>query len=242
MSTISDKVLNKIKKEQIKPLPIWQFRLRDGGQWVGFGLFVLLIILALGLLWFFWSEGPWLHDGRFGFGLFFGRMPLILLGVIILGGLLALFDFQNLGRGYRYSFAKIALVLLFFGIVLGGSLNYFGASRRMDRFFSSSPLYQDRESYMREAWLRPNDGLLAGEIIDIRDKDNFRLRDFNGKNWAVDANGAVWRRNLQPMANLRIKLTGMASGNNFKAKEVRPWMMVGGCAMTQETDGCQMMR
>jgi len=244
MSNISDKVLNKIKKEQLKPLPVWQFRLRDGGQWVGFGLVVLLIILAVGLLWYFWSEGPWLHGGRFGFGfgLFFGRMPLVLLSVVLLGGLLALLDFQNIGRGYRISFLKIALILLFVGIVLGGSLNYFGASQRMDRFFSSSPLYQDRESYMREVWLRPNEGLLAGEIVNIKNDFNFGLRDYNGKNWNVDARRAIWRHNLRPEMNLKIKMVGSATEDIFIAQEVRPWMIGGACLMMENAGSCQMMR
>lgn len=242
MNTISDKILNKIKKDKIKPLPSWQFRLRDGGQWVGFGLFVLLIALALGLLWYFWSEGPWLHGGHFGFRLFFGRMPMILLAIIILGGSLALLDFHSIGRGYRYPLAKIALVLLFFGILFGWSLNYFGASQRMDRFFSSTPLYQNRDTYMRGMWQRPADGLLAGEIIKIQDRNNFILLDFDRKNWSVEASQAHWRHDLKPEINLRIKIIGTANGDKFIAQEVRPWMASAGCEIMQEIGACQMMR
>lgn len=242
MSTISDKVLNKIKKEQIKPLPTWQFRLRDSGQWVGFSLIVLLIASALGLLWYFWSEGPWLYGSRFGAGLFFGRMPLLLLSVIIIGGGLALLDFRNTKKGYRYPLAKISLGLLIFAVLLGWSLNYFGASRRMDRYFSSSPLYQNREDYMKGMWQRPNEGLLAGEIIKIYDKDNFTLIDFEQKTWAVEASRARWRHNLRPEVNLKVKLIGTIDGERFIAQEVRPWMASAGCEMMQEIGACQMMR
>ena len=123
MSTISDKVLSKIKNEQLKPLPGWLFRLRDGGQWLAFGLFVFLIILSFSLLWYFWSDSPWIHGGQLGSWLFFGRMPLIFIGIIILGGFLALFDFRNIERGYRYSFMKISLILLFSAVTVGWSFN-----------------------------------------------------------------------------------------------------------------------
>ncbi|MBU4217143.1 hypothetical protein L6270_04930 [Candidatus Parcubacteria bacterium] len=242
MNTISDKVLNKIKKEQIKPLPIWQFRLRDSGQWIGLGLFILLIISALGLLWYFWSDGPWVHGGRLGFGLFFGRMPLLLLSVIIIGGGLALFDFRNIGRGYRYSVLKITLSLLLLGLILGGSLNYFGASQRMDSFFSASPLYQNREAYMKDMWQRPNEGLLAGEIIKIQDDNNFSFQDFDGRTWTVDASKALWRHDLRAEINLRVKLIGTMDGNNFIVQEVRPWLMSGGCAVMESAGACQMMK
>lgn len=242
MNTISDKILNKIKKDKIKPLPSWQFRLRDSGQWIGFGLIVLLMALALGLLWYFWSEGPWLHGSRFGVGLFFGRMPLLLLSVIIIGGGLALLDFRNTKKGYRYPLIKITAGLLLFAVLFGWFLNYFGASQRMDRYFSASPFYQNREVYMRGMWQRPNEGLLAGEIIKVYDKDNFNLLDFDQKIWAVEASQARWRHNLRPEKGLRVKLIGNIDGKNFIAQEVRPWVASAGCEIMQEIGACQMMR
>lgn len=242
MSTISDKVLSKINKEHIKPLPRWQFRLRNGGQWAGFGLLVILAMLSLGLLWYFWSDGPWLHGAGFGFGLFFGRMPLVLFGIIVLGGLFALLDFRHTGRGYRYSLLKIGLILLLLAAAAGWSLNYFGISQRMDAALSSSSLYQGREVYMRDVWQRPNEGLLAGKIIVVESTRQLSLRDLDGKIWTIDVTNALWRHNLVPAAGLEIKLIGSARGDNFVADDIRPWMGPGNCGMMQAAGSCGMMR
>lgn len=242
MNNLSDKILSKIKQEGLRPLAAWQFRLRNGGRWFGLVLAVGFVILGLGLLWYFWSDGPWLHGGRFSFWLFFGRMPLILFGVIILGGFLALLDFRNIGRGYRYSFIKIGLVLLFLAAIAGWSFNYFGLSQRADRAFSASPLYQNREAYLKEVWQNPAKGLIAGEIIEIQADNNFKLRDFSGKIWTINASQAFWRHNLKPQLNLKIKLIGIVDQNNFVATEIRPWLGLKGCGLIQAVGFCPMAK
>ncbi|MEI6288572.1 MAG: hypothetical protein WCP18_03280, partial [bacterium] len=108
MNSITDKIINKIKKEHLKPMPKWRFWLRDSGLWAGFSLFIFLAILSLGLLWYFLSDEPW----HIGYGLFFSRMPILFFIFIILGALLSLFYFRNTSRGYRYSFVKLGFCLL----------------------------------------------------------------------------------------------------------------------------------
>ncbi|NTW22316.1 hypothetical protein HGA34_02085 [Candidatus Falkowbacteria bacterium] len=241
MSTISDKVLDKIKKEHIMPRPRWQFWLRDGGRWAGFIMLSLLAAFALGLLWYFWSDGPWLHGGR-SMGLFFSPMPLVFLGLIALGWVLALVDFSSTGRGYRYPLIKIGVALLLLAVISGWALNFFGVSQRMDRAFSSSPLYQDRESYMKSVWQRPSEGLLAGEISSVGADGRFTFRDFDGHDWLVDGSRAIWRHGLAPAAGVKVKLIGTPKGDGFTADDVRPWMGPGSCGMMQNGGSCGMMR
>lgn len=241
MTTISDKVLARIKKEHIKPRPRWQFRLRDGGQWAVFGLLVLLAVFSLSLLWYFWSDGPWLHGGS-GFGMFWGRMPLVFILLVLSGGALALLDFRSTGQGYRYPIIKIALVLLLLAVAAGWGLHSLGVSQRIDQAFSASPFYQDKNSYMKGVWQRPSEGLLAGEILRVRSSASFDLRDFDGKDWQVDASGAFWRHDLAPVAGLKVKLIGRADQGEFLAKEIRPWMGPGNCGMAQTSGSCRMMR
>lgn len=240
MNKISEKVLQKIKKDHIKPAPKWQFVVRDGGQWTAFALLIILVVIAFALLWYFWSEGPWLHGGRFGFGLIFGRMPILLVVVFILMSGLALFDFRNTGKGYRFSIFKISLILALVAGVFGWSINYFGMSARMDRTFGNMPYYQNRESYMRDVWQKPENGLIAGEIMEINNNKNYVLRDFDGRIWHVDASQALWRHDIIPEIGLRVKLIGKASYNNFTAEEVRPWMRNGACPMMEGVGTCGM--
>lgn len=239
MSTISDKVLDKIKKDHIKPKSKWQFQLRDSGQWFGFISLAFLTTVFFGLLWYFWSDGPWIHGGHFG--LFFSRMPLILLSLFLVMGALALFDFRNTGKGYRYSFTRIGLIFLLLAVVLGWSIYYFGMSARMDKVFGNLPYYQDRESYMKEVWQNPQNGLVAGDIVEVLNDKSFVLRDFSNKLWQVQAAGAVWRHSLSPEVGLQIKLIGKAEENVFVAREVRPWIGPGNCAVMESSNSCEMM-
>ncbi|MEI8360525.1 MAG: hypothetical protein WCG01_00080 [bacterium] len=245
MNTISDKVLNKIKTEKIAPKPRWQFQLRDSGRWLGFSLLIVIATASVGLLMYFWSDGPWLHGGRFGFGLLFGRMPLILISLFILGALFALYDFRNTGRGYRLSIKSVSLVLIAMAILFGWLFYYLGLSQDLDSVISKAPYYQDRQMYMMQVWQNPSNGLIAGQISKIVNEQSFYLKDFAGKEWLVDASGALWRHNLIPEIGLEIKLIGTANGNNFKTDEVRPLIGNGNCAMMQNPVGagsCGMMR
>jgi len=242
MSIISDQVLNKIKKEKLAPKPKWQFQLRDGGKWLGFGLLISLAVAAVGLLMFFWSDGPWLHGGSFGFSLLFGRMPLILIFLVALGGLFALFDFKNIGRGYRYSLKVAGPILIISAIFAGWLLYYSGLSQGLDSAISKAPFYQDRQMYMMQIWQNSDKGLIAGEITDVIDSKNFYLRDLNGKQWKVDASDTLWRHNLTLEIGLEIKLIGAVGDNNFRADEIRPWLGAGGCGMMKNQGSCGMMK
>jgi hypothetical protein len=239
MSTISDKVLAKIKTEKISPKPRWQFQLRDGSQWLGFSLLIIITVAAIGLLMYFWSDGPWFHAGRFAPGLLFGRMPIILIATFLVGGLIALYDFRKTGRGYKISLKIVGLVLVAL-VALAGWLFYsLGLSQGLDSAISKTPFYQDRQMYMMQVWQNPSEGLVAGQIVKIVDGQSFYLQDFASKTWLVDATGALWRHSLTPAVGLEIKLMGVASGDVFKADEVRPWMGNGtGCGMNSiDTQG-----
>lgn len=237
MNQVTDKIIAKIKTEHITPMPKWKFWLRDGGLWTGLALLVLLTILSFGLLWYFWSDEPWLHGGRFGFGLIFGRMPIIFLTLIGAGIFSTLFYFRHTGRGYKYSLIKTGLLLLFMLVFIGGLFNYWGVSRRLDTALGSSSLYQSREVFMKGIWQRPDEGLLAGQIIEILKDDNFLFRDLDGKIWTVDSSGAIWRHNLKPETGLEIKIIGQAEGDGFIAGDIRPWIGSNGCAMMNQGKG-----
>lgn len=241
MDKVTDKVLEKIRKEQLKPRPRWQFLLREGGQWAGFALLALAAAALLGLLWYFWSDGPWLSAEGLGRGLFFGRGPLVLSLLLVLAAVLALLDFRSTGRGYRYPLAAVAAVLVIGAAAAGWGMERLGVSRRLDAAFSAAPLYQDRESYMKEVWQRPEDGLLAGEITEAGGS-RFRLEDFDGKEWTVEAGRAVMRHGLAPAAGLKVKMIGRAVGSDFVAEEVRPWMGRGGCGQAQANRFCGQAR
>lgn len=244
MSTISDKVLDKIKKDKLAPKPKWQFRLRDSGQWIVFALLFCLAIASAGLLLFFWADNPILDGGRMGAGMVFGRMPLIFLALVVVGIILALIDFKYTGRGYRYSFLKIGVVLTISLLIVGWLFNFLGFSQGLDRAISSAPFYQTQQEYMVSVWQSPQSGRLIGKILEMDSKNNFTLQDTTGKNWSVSSRDAIWRHNLAPSISLEIKMLGSQLGSNgFEATDIRPFMPgSGGCSAIESRGMCGMMR
>lgn len=244
MSEIADKILNKIKNDKLSPRPRWQFWLRDGGHWLGLGLSVLLAVVSIGLLLFFWSDGPWLHGGGLGLGLLLGRMPAIFLGLVLFGIIFSLVDFKNTSRGYRYPLAIIASILVVMVLIGGWLFHYFGFSRGLDRAITHAPYYQSQSQYMVSIWQNPQQGRLTGEIIGIESEDNFTLRDFQGQLWTISNKDAIWRHDLTPTIGLQIKMLGKQFGSyGFEATDIRPFMpMSGGCRQAVDQGTCGMMR
>lgn len=234
MNKVIDQVLDKIHKDNIKPISRWKFWVRDSGQWFGIGAFTVLIIIAVGLLWYFWADGPWVHGGRFGFQLLFGRVPLLLIIISVVILILGVFDFYSTKRGYKYSRIKVITSLFLFISLAGWTLYYFGLSAVVDKSLGDVPFYQSREEYMKQVWQHPEEGLMAGEIKTINKDGTISLRDFAGKEWRLDVEKTVWRHNLSPEIGSEIKLIGKMEGNMFVVSEVRPWMGPGNCQMMKQ--------
>ncbi|MEI6627698.1 MAG: hypothetical protein WCL61_03820 [bacterium] len=242
MNKITETILNKIKTQHLKPMPKWRFRLSNSGRWLGLIVLVSVMILSLGLLWYFWSDQPCFYGGRLDAGLIFGRMPLLFLMLIFLGAVFSLFDFYNTGRGYKYSFLRVSLVLLVVVVLAGWSFNYFGLSQKADKILGSSSVYQSRDDFMKDIWQNPKNGLVAGEIISIINSNSFILKDLDEKQWIVNYSGAIWRHGLRPEIGLEIKMIGLVNDVNFIAQDIRPWIGSGECRMSHELNSCGVIK
>lgn len=223
-------------------MPGWFFRLRDWLLWLALILLMLVAVSSLGLFAFFLSDGPISHGARFFFGAVFGRMPMILLGLAVLGVAFALFDFRMTARGYKRSLIIVGLIFVVMVLLAGWTFNRYGLSRNLDSFFSNARFYQDREMYMRQVWQDPDNGLLAGQIASVAGNETFYMKDFDGKEWKVEISHALRRHGLAPVEGLKIKLIGSALGNIFVADEIRPWMGMGGCRGTTDAKPCGMLK
>jgi uncharacterized protein YdeI (BOF family) len=86
-------------------------------------------------------------------------------------------------------------------------------------------------------WMSPKNGLLAGEISVIISEQEMRLKDLKGRLWTVMIEDTVWRGQLNPVKNLKIKLIGrIQDQGRFRADEIRPWQ---GHGRRHESHNCQ---
>jgi hypothetical protein len=163
-------------------------------------------------------------------GYFFRPVIMALITLLIL--YVVIIIFKHTKHGYRYGNLKIILVILSVAGLLSVLFLTTGWTRKIDGGFAKIPGYQNREAFMKEMWQRPADGRLSGEITAITDQ-GFVLRDFDGQEWTVLADNAIWRHDLTASVGLKIKLLGaVLPDSEFKADDIRPWLPPAGtCQM-----------
>ena len=68
-------------------------------------------------------------------------------------------------------------------------------------------------------------GLLAGIILEIKEDNNFTLKDLNQNIWQIKRIDAAIRGGVDFKTGSQIKLIGaMEDGFIFTAEEIRPWI------------------
>lgn len=210
-TNISDKALELINQQKLKPIPRWEFVVKSWGLWMGFGASLVLLALGVGISWFGLADNI--------------IVPHLWLLVAIVFVVLAYLLFENTKRAYRFEKWRIFVFILVVGLVVGGVVFRVGIASRIDRKLESDiPYYRQIVPMKMEVWSRPEMGYLSGVITKVVDEDSFEIRDFEGNLWNVDSQDSLIRGRVVIETGEEIKLIGKRTGKNqFKAEEVRPW-------------------
>lgn len=229
MGKISKRVLEKIKKGNIKPIPKWQFMLKGSFVWILFGINLILGSIGFAIIMYLLVN----NDSVLDFSLTKDIVEWIFLSIPILWILLTVFflfvayyNFKNTEGGYRLSAGKKVLINITITIFLGLTLYVFGFSQRLNNIFSENVSFYTHTFDRRdEIWMRPEEGFLSGEIMSINEEtEEMVLRDLNGKEWSVAYGDAIIKSRVVFDVGERIKILGKAlPGNVFEAFEIRPW-------------------
>lgn len=229
MEKVSKNTLQKIKKENIKPIPKWQFLLKDSLVW---GLFVLNLILgSIGFAISLYILGN--NDVILDSSLVSNAWEWIILSIpvawILLTALflfIAYYNFKHTSGGYRFTVVKILLMNIVISIVLGILINGFGLSQKLNTIFSEHiPFYNHTMDLRSEVWMRPESGYLAGTIVGINsDTKILKIEDLNGKTWDIPYQDATVKGRVVLELGEEIKIVGKIDSDNvFEASEIRPW-------------------
>ena len=229
MAEISKKVLEKIKKENIHPIPKWQFMLKDSFVWSLFALNLILGSIGFAIIIFLLVNNDSVGDFTLTKNIWQWFVLSIPVAWILLTGLflfVAFYNFKNTEKGYRFSVGKKVLLNVGITVLLGFMLYSSGFSERLNNIFTESvPFYTDVLDLRQEVWMRPQEGYLSGTILEInKDKKEMLLRDLDGKVWSIAYGDALVKGRVTLAVGERIKLLGkMSSSTGFDATEIRPW-------------------
>jgi len=230
MEEISKNTLQKIKKENIKPIPKWQFLLKDSLVW---GLFVLNLVLgSIGFAISLYILGS--NDVLLDSSLVTNAWEWLILSIpvawILLTALflfIAYYNFKHTSGGYRFTVVKIFLMNIIVSIVLGVVINGLGLSQKLNTIFSDHiPFYNHTMDLRSEVWMRPESGYLAGTIVEIdSDTKILKLEDLNSNLWDISYQDAIVKERVVLEFGEEIKIVGKKlSDEVFDASEIRPWM------------------
>lgn len=158
---LTQKVMEKIRKEKVKMKPRVYFVI--GSLFLGAGLAAALLLALFFLNLFFFrlrihQPFGFLLLGRFGLSAFLAHFPwwpVILAIAGLLGGLTLL---QRYDFTYKRSFLGVVIGLIAFVFTLGFLFDRLGFNRRMERVKPLRPFYQRQSS--DKNWL-------AGEVLKV---------------------------------------------------------------------------
>ncbi len=227
MNNLSKKILGKIKKENIKPIPKWHFLLKRSFTWSMFIVSIILGSIAFSIILFHIQTADWDVHIKIKKNLFsFIFLLLPYFWILLMGGFTALayYNFKHTKGSYKYGvFLKLGISLII-SLIIGGIINTIGVSEKLEDSFQRNPYYQRTNKMRERIWMNEENGLIAGEIIQVNDNNIIILRSLDNKKWIVDTNETNFKEYTDLKEELRIKIIGEKIDNtHFKAEEIRPW-------------------
>ncbi len=191
---LKKQIIEKIKKENIKPKPRWVFALRYGFVLLFAGLSLLFasFIFLAGAKVFFMADfelARYVSGGAFWH--FLKMAGPVFLGLIILSFVFAKELLRASKYGHRISWIKLATIILLFFISFSALIYSFDINRNMDRVVLPAIFGKSFEEYKFKTWYNPSKGFVSGIILE----DSFKPKEKQIK--LIDSRGKIWTLNLK---------------------------------------------
>ncbi len=190
MSNLKNRLLKKLKTEDVHPISKLYFVLKNAGIWILAGLFFIFSIFATALVFYFimnleiisliW-EAP-----RMIPKLVFVGVPifwvLFSLGLVFFTGLFI----EKTKGGYRRSTLFVFGGGFLLQLILGVSLSQTTLTEVMEKQLERRVNFFENVNQKKEKiWRVPEEGFLGGKILEISDLENWMLLGFRGEEWQL---------------------------------------------------------
>lgn len=223
----AEKIINKIKSQEIKPVPRYQFLLRKIAIWSGFLFFIAIGAISFSVILYTIQQSSFdllNHLNHSGLEFFLVLFPIVWLLSLLVFLLASMWIIKKSRKGYKWSTGKWLGYSTAFSIVLGTLFFISGGANWFENSFANQvEVYQSIEEKKIKIWSMPDKGNLSG-IIDSFSKDTLYIRDLKQNSWKINMADAF----IAPMVIMdkgeQIKINGKILDENvFKATDIRPW-------------------
>ncbi len=227
MGKISKEILQKIEKENIKPIGKWSFVLKNSFLWTLFGLNILFGSLGFAISIYLFESSDILNlilSVNDFMQVLVLAIPTVWILLTVAFLIVSYLNFRYTERGYSLSLPKIFLINITAILLLGGILHILGVSERLNTVFSESiSSYSQSIDPRYKVWSNPEGGYLAGEIVLVNE-ESVEIMDLEGRKWIVETSNARVRRSVNLIRGEKIKIVGnVLEEGNFEAFEILPW-------------------
>ena len=230
MVKLSNKILNRIKKEKVTPKPRWYFILIH--TLLGTAILSSMIIgsIAVAIIIRHCTLTDWELAHQFTGGhlhSFFMFIPYIWIIFIGFSILLADLLFKHTKKGYRIEPWKIISASIVLSIIGGGLFFITKADKPIENELRKNiPPYVQWEKRRNRMFIVPEKGALAGELTEIKSDKEWILIDFKNKQWSVDVGQAKTHGENNFKPGIKIGILGkMIDEKHFQARQIKLWRM-----------------
>ncbi|OGY48036.1 MAG: hypothetical protein A2840_02425 [Candidatus Buchananbacteria bacterium RIFCSPHIGHO2_01_FULL_47_11b] len=217
---ISDKVIAAIQTKRITPKPRWEFLLKDVVVWALAVLGLAVGSIATAVVIFITVN----DDFRYVAGSVsitkqvLLNIPYFWLALIIIFGAVAVYNLRHTRHGYRYGVLLILGGSIIASVVLGSIVYATGGAESLEEiFYQRLPFYHRMFIIQGQLWNAPEQGRIAGEIIQIG-PEYITVQDAHGTVWQVPTTTYFFK------PGQRIRLFGSPINHTqFQPRALKQW-------------------
>lgn len=217
-------ILAKIKDSGLQPRPRWQYLLLNFVMILLLGITVLLggLVMSLVLLKVLNLDWDYLGVVEGSFLQFVPFVWLVCLGLLVF---LAVQVFKNMEGGYRFGALWITSGAVFVSILMGGVIYAASGAEVLEKGLRENlPGYGQMEEAKEQQFVKPEKGIVLGQIQEVLADNLVRVVDLKGHEWQVK-----FAEKLAEKRDAHTLKTGQAvtvlgkqvEADKFEAKELR---------------------
>lgn len=225
INDFDQKLVAKIKENNIAPKPRWHFLLKNYVIWA-VGLLALLIgAAAVSVMIYLFKYNGWeiregIHKSLWEF--FLLTLPyfwIIFLGLFVF---ILYYNFKHTKHGYRYPVWFMIMASILSSIILGSFFFLAGLGEKIDNVLGErAPLYNTVINRHLDFWFNPAEGRLIGIVTERDDDQGFTIIDPRGDSWQVTVQPDI--RSVDLRVDQPVDLIGrILDSNQFEAEIIRP--------------------
>jgi len=223
----SKKIIEKIKKENIRQMPKWYFVVPNILIWLGYVILVVVGAVAFSIILLSIQQTDFdlvSHLSHSRVELFLGLLPFFWITTLLIFLVAAIFTFRKSKKGYKFGWNRLLSLSTVASVLLGILFFIGGYSDLLENTFAEQVSYYEcLQEKKQKIWMRPEVGFLSGTIEKV-DVNRLQLIDFNNKKWEIDYGNAFIAHPVHLEKGEQVKLVGkITQANTFQAEEVRPW-------------------